>query len=287
MHEAWSIIVHGGAKTIPPERQADHRRGCLAAVAAGQAILEPGGRAVDAVIAAIRVLEDDATFNAGYGSVVNADGVVECDAALMDGASLDVGAVAALQGVRNPIAVAAHMLREPPVLLVGEGAWRFALEMGCDLCDPAALVAPEPVDAGCDTVGCVAYDSGGNVASGTSTGGLKGVRAGRVGDSALPGCGLYADNGLGGVSFSGDGEGIIRLALAARLMREIETLGADAAARKVIPLMERVNGEAGCIVLGAGGEPGFAHNSHHFAVALAASQRPAQAFLSRSECSDV
>src|SRR3954452_20662286 len=103
MSERWAILVHGGAKTIRHERCAANRAGCLTAVEAGQAVLQKGGPAVEAVAAPIRVLEDDPTFNAGYGSVLNSDGDVECDAALMDGTSLDIGAVAALRGVKNPI----------------------------------------------------------------------------------------------------------------------------------------------------------------------------------------
>jgi beta-aspartyl-peptidase (threonine type) len=284
MPDTWSIIVHGGAKTIRPGRQEANRRGCLAAVAAGQSVLEAGGFAVDAVVAAIKVLEDDPTFNAGYGSVLNADGEVELDAALMDGATLDVGAVAALAGARNPIAVCKSLLHDTPVLLVGDGALRYARESGAEICDPVDLKAGEIVaDEACDTVGCVAFDSHGNVAAGTSTGGLDGVRPGRVGDSPIPGAGLYAENGAGGVSFSGEGESILRLALASRLMAAMASTDAAQAARFAIDQMPRVGGEAGCIVLGPGGEPAFAHNSGNFAVALATHARSAEAFTHQEE----
>jgi beta-aspartyl-peptidase (threonine type) len=284
MPDTWAIIVHGGAKTIRADRQAANRKGCLAAVAAGQAVLETGGSAVDAVVAAITVLEDDPTFNAGYGSVLNSDGEVELDAALMDGATLDVGAVAALAGVRNPIAVCKSLLREAPVLLVGEGALRYARERGASLCDPADLRADEIIaDEACDTVGCVACDTAGDIAAGTSTGGLSGVRPGRVGDSPIPGAGLYADNAVGGVSFSGEGESILRLALASRLMAAMASTDAAQAAQFAIAQMPRVGGEAGCIVLGPGGQPAFAHNSGHFAVALATADRPARAYLHQDE----
>lgn len=284
MPETWSIIVHGGAKTIRESRQDANRRGCLAAVAAGQAVLEVGGAAVDAVVAAIKVLEDDPTFNAGYGSVLNSDGDVELDAALMDGATLDVGAVAALAGVRNPIAVCESLLRDKPVLLVGEGALRYARASGADICDPTELRADEIVaDEACDTVGCVAYDRHGNIAAGTSTGGLDGVHPGRVGDSPIPGAGLYAENGVGGVSFSGEGESILRLALAARLMHVLASTSASSAASFAIDQMPRVGREAGCIVLGPKGEPAFAHNSGNFAVALATHDREAEAFLHQQD----
>lgn len=284
MLKSWSIIVHGGAKTIRQDRQAANREGCLVAVQTGAAVLAAGGSAIDAVAAAIKVLEDDPTFNAGYGSVLNSDGAVELDAALMDGQTLDLGAVAAVAGVRNPIEVCKSMLRDRPVLLVGEGALRYARNSGAEICDPGSLKAKNIIaDEACDTVGCVAYDIRGNLAAGTSTGGLDGVHPGRVGDSPIPGCGLYAENGVGGVSFSGEGESILRLALAGRLMRDMETSGPAAAARRAIGQMPRVGGEAGCIVLGPRGEPAFAHNSSNFAVALATADLPAQAYLHQEE----
>jgi beta-aspartyl-peptidase (threonine type) len=128
------LILHGGAKEIAPEKEEANRAGCLAALAAGEKILRSGGTALAAVEAAIRALEADPTFNAGEGSVRNSDDVVEMDAALMDGATLDIGGVAAIQDVRHPITVAQLMLRETPVLLVGEGARRFALAHGAEMC---------------------------------------------------------------------------------------------------------------------------------------------------------
>jgi isoaspartyl peptidase/L-asparaginase-like protein (Ntn-hydrolase superfamily) len=286
MREAWSIIVHGGAKTIKPEREAAHRAGCLAAVIAGQAVLEAGGSAVSAVVTAIRVLENDPTFNAGYGCVLNSDGEVELDAAIMDGSTLDVGAVAAMQGVCNPIEAAHALLTDQAVFLVGSGASRFAAEKGLNLCEPDAHRSSIPGEEACNTVGCVAYDRQGRLAAGTSTGGLEGTRPGRVGDAPIPGCGLYAEDNLGGVSFSGDGESILRLALAGRVMADLEVSNAAQAADHAISLMPRVGGEAGCILIDGSGNIGFAHNSSHFAVAIAAADRPARAMLQRSEYDD-
>jgi L-asparaginase / beta-aspartyl-peptidase len=269
----WALVVHGGAKEIAPEQEEANRRGCLAALAAGQALLEQGGSAVDAVEAAIRVLEDDPTFNAGFGSDRNADGAVEMDAALMDGATLDIGAVAAIQGVRHPISVAKRMLSEPPTLLVGPGARRFAAEHGAQLCDPEEMIAgqpdaPEPKHHWHDTVGCVALDQSGRIAAGTSTGGLDGTLPGRVGDSPLPGCGFYAGNAIGGVAFSGDGESIARTLLAARVMQALERDGSPhAAVEAALGILARVGGEAGGIALDRHGRVGWAHNSSHFAVA--------------------
>jgi beta-aspartyl-peptidase (threonine type) len=270
----WAIVVHGGAKEIAPEREEANRRGCLEALAAGRAVLEQGGSAVDAVEAAIRILESDPTFNAGYGSDLNADGEVEMDAALMDGSSLALGAVAAIQGVRHPISVARRMLTEPPTLLVGEGARRFAAAQGAELCEPWELIPPGPDGSeenkthDHDTVGCVALDSSGRIAAGTSTGGLDDTLPGRVGDSPLPGCGFYADEQVGGVAFSGDGECIARALLAARVMQVLEGgQPPQAAAEASLIHLERVGGEAGGIVLDHLGRVGWAHNSSHFAVA--------------------
>lgn len=281
--DRWAIIVHGGAKDIPPSLEQVHRDGCLLALAAGQAILEAGGSALDAVESAVRALEDDPTFNAGYGAVLNARGEVELDAAIMDGATLDVGGVAAVKTLRHPISVAASMLPETPVLLVGDGAECFAREHDAELCDPTDLVVERPGDPGCDTVGCVALDRHGNVAAGTSTGGLTGCHPGRVGDSPLPGCGLYADNAVGGVSLSGDGESLIRTTLAAHLMHGLEAMPLGPAIAAALTRLARVGGEAGLIVIDADGRVDWGHNSAQFAVAHASAGRPAQAFLNRAQ----
>jgi L-asparaginase / beta-aspartyl-peptidase len=269
----WAIAVHGGAKEIAPEREDANRHGCLAALAAGRVILEQGRSAVDAVEAAIQALESDPTFNAGYGSDLNADGVVEMDAALMDGSNLAIGAVAAIQGVRHPISAARRMLGEPPTLLVGEGARRFAAAQGIELCEPGELIPARPKGSerkayDHDTVGCVALDQSGRIAAGTSTGGLDGTLPGRVGDSPLPGCGFYADNAAGGVAFSGDGESIARVLLAACVMQALEGgQPPQTAVEASLTQLERVGGEAGGIVLDHLGRVGWAHNSSHFAVA--------------------
>jgi hypothetical protein len=148
----------------------------------------------------VRELEDDPTFNAGSGSVPTSSGQIEMDAAIMDGRSLEIGAVAAVRGISNPVAVARLLLKEKTVLLVGEGAQTFAAEQGIASSSPASCSTAEPQ---CDTVGCVARDVHGNIAVATSTGGLTGQRPGRVGDAPIPGCGFYADNQVGGVAISG------------------------------------------------------------------------------------
>jgi beta-aspartyl-peptidase (threonine type) len=271
----WALIVHGGAKTIDAALHDRNRRGCLRAVEAGAAILGCGGSAVLAAEAAVRCLEDDPVFNAGFGSVCNSDGEVEMDAAIMDGTTLEVGAVAGVRRVRNPVGVAVAILRRAPVLLAGEGAERFAAAQGIGLVDPAHMVSREVLasesDKKHDTVGCVALDARGAIAAATSTGGLPGKPAGRIGDSPIPGAGFYAEDALGGVALSGDGESILRTLLAARVMHALEREPAGPAAADAIARLSRVGGEAGAIVIDREGRFGVAHNSEHFAIGLAAS----------------
>lgn len=280
----WSLILHGGAKTIAPGQEDANRIGLMQALEAGSAVLKAGGDAVDAVEAAIRVLEDVPVFNAGRGSVLNTDGEVEMDAGIMDGATLALGGVAAIRDVRNPIQVARLMLPEKPTLLVAEGARRFAEAHGAALCDPAELLAAAPGDGGAhDTVGCVAFDARGHLAAGTSTGGLEDQHPGRVGDSPLPGCGLYADDALGATCFSGEGESISRVLLAGRVMLALSQHDPQAAMEHALRAIERVGGEAGGIVIDPRGCTGWAHNSDHFAVGVAAAGQPPRTFLSRAE----
>lgn len=269
----WAIVVHGGAKTIAPDNADAHRSGCARAVEAGAEILRRGGSALDAARRAVCVLEDDPTFNAGRGSVRNAAGEIEMDAAIMDGETLAIGAVAAVRHVANPIEAAAALLDAPPILLVGEGAERFARDAGLR---PTGLevISAAAGDPGHDTVGCVALDSAGHVAAATSTGGLEGTLPGRVGDTPLPGCGFYADDAIGGVSLSGDGEAIGRTLLGARVMRAMEREPADEAVTVIFAPMERLAAEAGVIAIDATGQIGIAHNSDHFALACASSAFP-------------
>ncbi|MDQ3118691.1 MAG: isoaspartyl peptidase/L-asparaginase family protein [Verrucomicrobiota bacterium] len=280
----WAIIVHGGAHNIPSAKIEPHKVGCLRAVEAGSALLEKGASSLQAVEAAIRILEDDPIFNAGFGSMLNVDGEAEMDAAIMDGQQLAAGSVAAIQGVRHPISVARCLLETETVLLSGEGARRFAVETKAELCRPEEMIHEEQVlewrankeKRGSDTVGCVALDSVGNFAAGTSTGGLMHKPKGRIGDSPLIGLGLYADNAAGGCALTGDGESIMRLALGHRIITSM-LHGADAehAADEAIAVMaRRVGGEAGCIVLDRQGRVGFAHNSVHLAHAYRTAEMP-------------
>lgn len=272
-----AIIVHGGAKTITEDKVEANHAGCLAAVEAGWAVLRSGGSAGEAVEAAIRVLEADPTFNAGLGATLNTEGEMELDAAIMEGAKLGWGAVAAVQGVRHPISVARMIMDEKPRLLVAQSAQRFAADNGAEMCAKEDLIADEPfqewkeeqevVDRP-NTVGCVALDANGILVAGTSTGGTTNQQPGRVGDTALVGAGLYADNQLGACSTTGDGESIIPVVLA---KTAIDLLAGDkhpneAAQKAIDTLASKVIGEAGCILLDRQGRVGWAYNSQDMAV---------------------
>ncbi len=288
----WALIIHGGAKPWDPAEEAANREGLVQAVEAGRKVLSHGGSALDAVEASIRMLEDLPVFNAGTGSVPNAAGGVEMCSGIMDGRDLSAGAVGAIRQVKNPIAVARQLLGEKEVLLVGEGALMFAREKGAPLVSDEELLAEQEkeriAEGAHDTVGAVAMDSRGNLAAGTSTGGLSGARVGRIGDSPLPGGGLYADNHIGAVSFSGDGETIARLALAARIMASLED--GDAVEQAIAKSVAKLPGTGGAEADGGGigiaktGEIGWAHNSPMFAVALVTKDMDAPSiFLKKDE----
>jgi beta-aspartyl-peptidase (threonine type) len=250
--------------------------GARRAAEAGWRVLLAGGSAVDAVVAAVVVLEDDPTFNAGTGATLTAAGDAELDASLMDGTTLAAGAVASVKDVRNPVLLArAVMERSGHVLLVGDGASAFAREVGMASYPNELLVTPQQrarferahqvrvAARGGGTVGAVARDARGHLAAATSTGGTFLKRAGRVGDSPLIGAGTYADDTRAAVSATGQGERIIQVTLA-RFAADQVLAGLDArdAAREAVRVLgDRVRGEGGVIVVGPSGEPGFAFNT--------------------------
>jgi beta-aspartyl-peptidase (threonine type) len=268
----WALIVHGGAKEIEPGDEEANRDGMRQAADAGRRVLAEGGSAVDAVECAIRVLETLPVFNAGTGSALNAEGGIEMCAGLMDGRDRSVGAVTVVRDVRHPISVARRLLPEKEILLAGEGAFMFAREQQLELVDESALRSgAAPAQQEHDTVGAVALDRDGNLAAGTSTGGLTGSRVGRIGDSPQPGCGLYADNRIGGVSLSGDGETIARVVLASKIMNRLEKGEepgrAIASAVAELPEVGGEEADGGAIAITRDGRCGWSHNSPHFAVA--------------------
>ena len=279
-----AIIVHGGAGDIPSELHDASQEGVRRAVEAGWAMLNNGGSAMDAVEAAIVIMEDDDAFDAGRGSFLNADGQVELDAGCMDGAELQVGAVASVQFIRNPIRLArAVMEKSEHVLLVGQGAQRFAHKTGFSSCDLTDLAVPrefarwqkalfgktsatrQAFAPPSDTVGCVALDRAGHIAAGTSTGGTPNKMPGRVGDVPMVGCGFYADDQLGGASSTGWGESIAKVLLARLALHHLEQSGDPwAAAQAAIQVLsERVNGLGGVILLSPKGEPAWHYNTPH------------------------
>lgn len=276
-----SLIVHGGAWNIPDAEVAACQAGCQRALEAGWQILRRGGPALDAVEAAIVVLEDDTTFDAGIGSHLNRDGRVQLDAIVMDGAALRAGAVAAVERVRNPIRLARRVLEScEHMMLVGTGAEQFAAEQGLSLCDPEELIIERERErwqahhqqercpfCAAGTVGAVALDAAGNLVSGTSTGGTCCKLPGRVGDSPLIGCGCYADIEAGGVSCTGHGEAIMKIVMAKSAADLLHSgMSAQEAAQFSVNLLaRRTQGTGGLILLDRNGTPGFAFNTPRMA----------------------
>jgi L-asparaginase / beta-aspartyl-peptidase len=224
----YVLVIHGGAGSMNPERMTNERieeaqSGLQQALDAGQTILKNGGSAIDAVEASIRVLEDHPAFNAGRGAVFNADGKIELDASIMDGSNLMAGAIAGVHTIKNPVSAARKVMEASPhVLLIGEGAEKFAGENGIELVDPSWFFTEKSRDeyqrikeridkeGRKGTVGAVALDKHGNLAAATSTGGMAMKRFGRVGDVPIIGAGTYANNETCAVSATGHGEFFIR-----------------------------------------------------------------------------
>jgi beta-aspartyl-peptidase (threonine type) len=272
----WRLVVHGGAGSmrpgkLDPEQEKCARDGLEAALAAGSSILEKRESALDAVEAAVRVLEEDQCFNAGRGSVLTADGCIELDAAIMDGRSRRAGAVAGLRTTRAPISLARLLLeRGPHVFLSGKGADEFARNQGVEQVGNSWFEVPErrrQLDelmrlGGFDdevkygTVGAVAVDVDGHVAVATSTGGLTAKRWGRVGDSPLIGAGTYADDRSAAVSATGSGEYFIR-AVAAHQLAERVRLGGQSlqeALDAVLADIQSLGGKGGLIAVAPNGD---------------------------------
>jgi L-asparaginase / beta-aspartyl-peptidase len=279
------IVVHGGAGRETPGDRSPRRAGVERAAEAGWAVLVRGGSALDAVVEAVVLLEDDPHFNAGLGSVLTAEGVVEMDASVMRGDTLAAGAVGAVRGVRNPVRLARAVLAEGrEVLLVGEPAATLAARHGLARCAPDALVTEEARrrwrehrEASGGTVGAVACDAAGHVAAATSTGGVAGKRAGRVGDSAVIGAGTYADDRMGAGSATGPGEAIIRVCLVRSALDAIArgASPADAAASALAGLEGRLACAAGVILVDRAGRLGVAHTTEAMPTAWRSDETPA------------
>jgi len=288
------LLIHGGAWAMPDDAVAAHENGIREALRVGWSALVRGGTAVDAVEAAVTVMEDDDTFDAGRGSFLTRDGRVQLDALLMQGKDLKTGGVACVERLRNPIQAARLVLeRSPHVYFVGSGAERFATQHGMRLVENTELIVPRERErlmqfqlaeaAGerdttfsgdmdsHDTVGAVAMDAEGNLAAGTSTGGTLSKAPGRVGDSSLIGCGCYADNASAAVSLTGWGEPIMKLVLGKWAVDRVAAGSSpqEAASAAIEYLYRRLGGHGGIILMGPGGELGIAHNTPRMAWGLA------------------
>ena len=281
----WRLVVHGGAGGIRRDKltaakDKEIRAGLTAALQAGSAVLDVGGSALDAVEAAVRVLEDDPNFNAGRGSVLTADGNVELDASVMDGASRTAGAVSGVRATRNPISLArAVMERSDHVFLGGAGADRFARALGIEEAAPDYFITPErreqlalvrasegealDVEYKYGTVGAVALDHDGHVAAATSTGGMTAKKWGRIGDSPVIGAGTYADDRAGAVSGTGWGEYFIRVGVAHEICALLRLTGhsPDAAASAVLDEVRSLGGQGGVIFVSPDGAAGWSFNT--------------------------
>jgi beta-aspartyl-peptidase (threonine type) len=288
-----AIVIHGGAGTITkeemtPEREALYRSKLKEALETGYRILAGGGSSVDAVEATIRVMENSPLFNAGRGAVFTNQGRNEMDASIMDGATLNAGAVASVTRIKNPISAARKVMTESRhVMLVGEGAVAFAREQGLELADSAyfwtqqrwnQLEKAKAEEASKSdakqkplrrsgskygTVGCVALDRDGNLAAGTSTGGLTNKRWGRVGDSPIIGAGTYADSRTCGVSGTGVGEYFMRGLIAYEVSAHMEYLGMNLndAATAVLGKLTDMGGLGGFIALDKDGNVAMPFNT--------------------------
>ncbi|MBN8611409.1 MAG: isoaspartyl peptidase/L-asparaginase [Deltaproteobacteria bacterium] len=279
------VLVHGGAGEVPEGMRAAHAEGCRVAAIAGLARLRETGSALEAVVRAVEILEDDPRYNAGTGACLDEEGALALDAAVMEGTSLRAGAVCAMPAFRSPIRIARAVLEDGRhVLYAGEGAARFAIERGFERPDPAAMITDAArerwknvlagrADRGWagGTVGAVACDAEGRVAAATSTGGMVAKRVGRVGDSPILGAGTYADDESGAASATGEGEAILRLTLT-RHVCELIVRGAsaqEAADAAIARLGAKLGGAGGIIVVDRLGRIGHARNTHTMSWGLA------------------
>lgn len=281
----WTLVIHGGAgvierERITPEQDKAVRAALDQALVAGSAVLERGGSALDAVEAAVKILEDDPHFNAGRGAVFTWNGTNELDSAIMDGKTRAAGAVTGVTTIKNPVTLARKVMEKGPhVMLSGAGAEEFARDNGVETTDPSWFATPErrrqldelksrsagwfDIDLKYGTVGAVALDKAGHVAAATSTGGLTGKRWGRIGDAPVIGAGTYADDRACAVSATGAGEYFIREGVAheicARVRFKGETLqqAADAVMKETADL----GGDGGVIVTGPTGEAAWSFNT--------------------------
>ena len=293
-----ALAVHGGAWNVPDGDVEPHREGIIEALKPGWDLLRSGCSALEVVERAVCTLEDNPTFNAGHGAHLNQAREVQLDASIMEGEKLEAGAVAAVQCVRHPVSLARMVLElSPHVLIVGDGAHRFASDHGMELCRQRDLLVgreldrylrvrdgeddlvirefdDDPLDTHFGTVGAVACDCSGHVAAATSTGGTQDKLPGRVGDSAVIGAGTYADDRAGAVSSTGWGEGILRMTLAkAGIDRMASGMSPGRAGQTSIRTLDRVQGKAGLILVDRLGHASAVFNTPRMARGIATQDR--------------
>jgi beta-aspartyl-peptidase (threonine type) len=278
----WTLLIHGGAGVMrraemTPEMDATYRAGLNEALDAGSKILAGGGSSLDAVEAAVRVLEDNPNFNAGKGAVLTREGVAELDASIMDGSNRKAGAVAQVRTVRNPIRAARHVMEQTGrVMFAGPDVDEMAAKAGLEIVPPEYFITPrrlealkramagdlQPIDR-YGTVGAVAMDAKGNLAAATSTGGMNAKPPGRIGDSPIIGAGTYADNASCAVSATGDGEYFIRASVARMICAHVamQDMTAEAAAKATLDEVKALGGTGGVIVLGHKGDVALSMNT--------------------------
>jgi len=280
----WTLVIHGGAgkldsEMVSPEQDAGARAGLSSALDAGSKVLAEGGSALDAVEAAVRVLEDDPHFNSGRGAVFTHDGTLELDAAIMDGRTRAAGAVAAATATRNPVGLARAILDDGRhVFLAGEGADAFSLDRDLPQADADWFATDErrrqfaefqadggefDVDMKYGTVGAVACDTHGHVAAATSTGGVTGKRWGRIGDSPVIGAGTFADDRACAVSCTGSGEFFLRVGVGHEIAARVRLSGEplQVAADAVLAEVKALGGTGGVIVAGPDGDMAWGFNT--------------------------
>ena len=293
-----ALAVHGGAWNVPDGDVEPHREGIIEALKPGWDLLRSGCSALEVVERAVCTLEDNPTFNAGHGAHLNQAREVQLDASIMEGGKLEAGAVAAVQCVRHPVSLARMVLElSPHVLIVGDGAHRFASDHGMELCRQRDLLVgreldrylrvrdgeddlvirefdDDPLDTHFGTVGAVACDCSGHVAAATSTGGTQAKLPGRGGDSAVMGAGTYADERAGAVSSTGWGEGILRMTLAkAGIDRMAGGMSPGRAGQTSIRTLDRIQGKAGLILVDRLGHASAVFNTPRMARGIATQDR--------------
>ena len=276
--QEWAIVIHGGAggmtkENITPEMDKEYRAALLIALNTGKKVLSEGGSALDAVEKTIRTMEDNPLFNAGKGAVFTHDGKNELDAAIMDGSNLSAGAVAGVTDIKNPITAARRvMTNSPHVMLTGAGASQFAREQGLEIVDPSYFYTERRFNELQEilkkekngTVGCCALDKNGNLAAGTSTGGMANKKYNRVGDSPIIGAGTYANNNTCAVSGTGHGEFFIRWTVAHDISALMEYKGLtlkEASELVVNEKLVKAGGSGGVICLDKSGYVSMPFNS--------------------------